>query len=158
MPDDYLKKLKEVSGRTVEICKKAVIAGASPIADRIRANAEKVMSGEESGEMMSNFGITPPDVDDRGVINVKVGFGDYDSKGVANPLKANVLESGRVSTGGDGRKHKKRNSKEWARAVESGSVMQPKRPFVRPAVRATKKASLEIMEETISNEIDKIMK
>jgi len=158
MPDDYLKKLREVSDHTVEICKKAVTAGASPVADKIRANAEKVMSGEESGEMMANFGITPADVDDRGVINVKVGFGNYDTKGVANPLKANVLESGRVSSGGDGRKHKKRNGKEWARAVESGSVMQPKRPFIRPAVRKSKKASIEAMEKTINEEIQKIMK
>ena len=158
MPTDYLKKLRNLTDNTVPICKRAVAEGAGVVADQIRANASNVLSGQGTGEMMASFGVAPIGIDDRGVINTKVGFGDYDSKGKANAVKANALESGRIKREkGEVRKHKKRTAAEWARAVESGSSIQPKRPFIRPAVNSTRNQVKKTMENVVDEELKKIM-
>ena len=63
---------------------------------------------------------------------IKIGFDGYDSKGVPNQIKARVLES--------------------------GSSRQKKRPFVRPALKATKKEAEDAMAKIVDEEIKKIMK
>jgi len=59
--------------------------------------------------------------------NTKIGFDGYDRKGVPNALKA--------------------------RAMESGTSTQPKRPFVRPAVNRVKKKAIEEMGKTLDIEL-----
>ena len=59
------------------------------------------------------MGISPPLQDKNGNTNVKVGFAGYDRKGTPNALKA--------------------------RAMESGTSTQPKKPFLRPAINKMKR-------------------
>ena len=44
-----------------------------------------------------------------------------------------------------------------ARAIESGSSVRQKKPFVRPAVTATKKQAIAEMEKIIDEEVEKSM-
>lgn len=44
-----------------------------------------------------------------------------------------------------------------ARAVESGTSLRKKHPFVRPAVKSSRKAAEQAMIETADKEIKKIM-
>ena len=74
--------------------------------------------------------VTPIEKDYNGNWNAKVGFDGYDRDGVANQLKARV--------------------------IESGTSTKKKRPFVSPAIRKTKKQVVKKMEEVIDNEIKKI--
>jgi HK97 gp10 family phage protein len=128
--DEYALKLSKL-GNTKTMAEKALKSGASIVADKIRSNAENVLSNEATGAMMKSFGIAPVDMDNQGNWNTKIGFDGYDENGVPNQLKA--------------------------RALESGTSKIEKRPFVRPAVNSTKKQCEQAIQEVIDNEIMKIM-
>ncbi|MDF2820187.1 MAG: HK97-like phage protein [Clostridiales bacterium] len=117
----------------LEITKDVVYAGAQPVANEIRkrlkANLED--SEESTGDLLDSLGIAPPDVDMQGNVNTKVGFDGYDEKGTPNQLKARVMES--------------------------GSITHKKKPFIRPAVNATKKIAIKAMEDKLDEKISKIM-
>lgn len=127
--DEYALKLSKLGADAPKIAKKVVMAGANPVADEIRKNLEKNLSGSKysTGDLLDSFGIAPPDVDRQGNTNTKIGFEGYDRKGVPNALKA--------------------------RAMESGTSTQPKRPFIRPAVNRMKKKAIDEMGKTLDSEI-----
>lgn len=129
--DDYALKLSRLATGSEEIAKKAIYQGAKVVADKIKSNLEGILSPESTGELVNSFGVTPIERDNTGNWNAKIGFDGYDSSGMANQYKARILES--------------------------GSSRQPKRPFVRPAVNATKKQALEAMKKAIDDETKKIM-
>ena len=128
--DDYALKLSQLATGSDEIAKKAIFEGSNIIADKIKNNLEGVLSSEATGELVASFGVTPIEKNKNGDWNAKIGFDGYDRKGVANQLKARVLESGKSG----GQKH----------------------PFVRPAVNATKKQVVEKMNQVIEEEINKL--
>ena len=129
--DEYVLRLSRYAANSDEISKKAIYAASKIVADKIKDNLEGVLSPYATGELAQSFGIAAIDQDKDGNWNTKLGFDGYDSNKVPNQLKARVLES--------------------------GSSQQPKRPFVRPAVNATKyQAQLE-MAQIIDDEIKKIM-
>lgn len=128
--DDYALKLSQLATGSDKIAKKAIFEGSDIIADKIKSNLEGVLSGEGTGDLLASFGITSIEKNKNGDWNAKIGFDGYDRKGVANQLKARVLES--------------------------GCSGQTKRPFVRPAVNATKKQVVEKMNQAIEEEINKL--
>jgi HK97 gp10 family phage protein len=127
--DEYAMKLSKLGEKASEIAKRAVKAGANPVADEIRKELKKNLSGSKysTGDLLNSLGIAPPDVDHQGNTNTKIGFAGYDRNGVPNALKA--------------------------RAMESGTSTQPKRPFVRPAVNRAKKKALEEMGKSIDADL-----
>ena len=118
----------------LDIAKDVVWAGAQPIADEIRKGLQKNLQGSKhsKGDLLDSLGIAPPDIDKNGNTNTKIGFTGYDSKGVANAVKARVMESGK-----------------------SG---QKKRPFIRPAINRSKDKALQAMQEKLDEKIELIMK
>jgi len=128
--DEFALALSHLATQSDEIAKKAIYEGAKVIADKIKSNLDGVLSPEASGELVASFGVTPIEKDASGNWNAKIGFDGYGSDGVANQLKARVLES--------------------------GSSKQQKTPFVRPAVNATKKQAVARMGEVINEEIRKL--
>lgn len=132
--EDYALRLSALAARSDETAKKAIYEAAGIVTDRIRANlnANLAESTQSTGALAESLGITPVSQDRDGVWNVKIGFDGYDAKGVPNQIKARVMES--------------------------GSSKVQKRPFVRPAVNATKKAAVEAMQKVIDEEIEKTMK
>lgn len=122
-------KISKLGSESDRIAKKVVIAGAIPIADEVRKNLEKNLEGSKysKGDLLDAFGISPASVDNEGRTNTHVGFEGYDSKGVPNALKA--------------------------RAMESGTSTQPKKPFVRPAVNKMRKRAVEEMGNALDEEI-----
>lgn len=138
-----------------EISKEVVKAGAQPIADQIRKNLEglpedkfrylnkgEVFVGvpkQQKKDLLNSLGITPPDIDFDGNTNIKIGFDGYGKlptkkypKGVPNQL--------------------------LARAVESGSSVRKKTPFVRKAVNKAKKLAEAEMQKKLDEKIEIIMK
>lgn len=132
--EDYTLKLLRMERLSEDIAKKAIEAGADIVANEVRANLNKNLAGstQSTGALSEALGITPVSQDKNGFWNAKVGFGGYDEKGVPNQLKARVMES--------------------------GSSKVQKRPFVRPAVIATKKAAQDAMQKVVDEELEKIMK
>ena len=138
-----------------EISKEVVQAGAQPIADQIRKNLEalpedkfrylkkgEVFTGvpkQQKQDLLDSLGITPPDIDFDGNTNIKIGFDGYGKiptkkypKGVPNQL--------------------------LARAVESGSSVRKKTPFIRKAVNKSKKLAEAEMQKKLDEKIEIIMK
>ena len=128
--DEFALALSRLATGSEEIAKKAIYAGADVIADKIKSNLEGVLSSEATGELVASFGVTPIEKDASGNWNAKIGFDGYGTDGVANQLKARVLES--------------------------GSSKQQKKPFVRPAVNSTKNTAVEKMGQVIDQEIQRL--
>jgi HK97 gp10 family phage protein len=152
--DELELQLSKLGKMTTEIAKDVVMAGAQPVADEIRADLRSLPvdkpryleSGDEYNvvtkfqlkDLDDSLGITPPDVDRFGNVNTKVGFDGYGSypteqypKGLPNQL--------------------------LARAIESGSSVRKKNPFIRKAVNRSKKKSLEEMQKKFDEEIELII-
>lgn len=151
--EDFMIALSKLSAGTEQIATKAIYAGASIMADKIRDNLEKLpedtfrfleddekFTGVPKGQkkdLLDSLGITPIEIDKNGNYNAKVGFDGYGTfptkkypKGVPNQL--------------------------IARSVESGSEVRQKTPFVRPAVNAVRSQVTETMNQTITEEIKKL--
>lgn len=126
------KRFEELEDHVADIGKPTVYAGAAVIADEIRKRMEQNLKNSKysTGDMEDSFGIAKAKVLAM-EINTKIGFSGYDSKGVPNQLKA--------------------------RAMESGTSKQAKRPFIRPALNASRELAQEKMAVTANQEIDKII-
>lgn len=138
-----------------EISKEVVQAGAQPIADQIRKNLEglpedkfrrlakdEVFTGvpkQQKKDLLESMGITPPDINYDGNTNIKIGFDGYGKiptkkypKGVPNQL--------------------------LARAIESGSSVRKKTPFIRRGEGKSKKLAEAEMQKKLDEKIEVIMK
>ncbi len=152
---DYALQLSRLANGSETIIRKAINAGAGIVADQIRRNLEAIpdekfrylrggdqfigLSKTQKRDMLQSFGITPIAKDSKGFWNAKIGFDGYGSKptnkypkGVPNQLSA--------------------------RAVESGSSVRQKHPFVRPAVNVTKPRVQEEMGRVADEEMSKLMR
>lgn len=129
--DEYALKLSRLATDSDEIAKKAIYGGAKIVADKIKSNLQAVLSPEATGDLAGSFGVASIKRDSSGNWNTKLGFDGYDRDGVANQLKARVIESGKPG--------------------------QAKKPFVRHALNATKASAKAEMEKIIDEEIKKTM-
>ena len=95
--DDVIKQIEKAGKRDVPICKMSVYEGAGIVADAVREELQKALSGESTGDLEASLGIQ--EIQDTGSrVETAVGFAGYDRKGVPNPLKARVINSGRSDT------------------------------------------------------------
>lgn len=152
--DELEIQLSKLEKMSTKIAKDVVMAGAQPVADEIRKSLRSLpvdrlrnlKAGDEfdvvtSGglkDLDDSMGIAPPDVDKNGNVNTKIGFHGYGSypskkypKGLPNPL--------------------------LARAIESGSSVRKKNPFIRNAVNRSKNRSLAEMQKKFDEEIELII-
>lgn len=152
---EYALRLRELEHTAAqgEVLEEAVKAGAKPVADEIRRRLDALPSDDfrklEPGEkftglpvvnhldLLDSFGLTPVDRDRNGFVHTKAGFDGYGSK----PTKAYP---------------KGIPNQLLARAVESGSSVREKTPFVRPAVNATRKEAEAEMDRVVRQELEKI--
>ena len=154
---DYFLKLQalEKCFAKEETLEKAVHAGSAIVADAIRENLEALpeekfrhldvylgdsfsaVPADQKKALADSFGLTPIQRDKNGFVHTKAGFDGYGSfptntypRGVPNAL--------------------------IARAVESGSSVREKTPFVRPAVNTTRKEAVSAMEAVVDDELKQI--
>ncbi|VUZ27855.1 Uncharacterised protein [Acetobacterium wieringae] len=128
--EEFAIKLERLATDMDAVAREAIYEGTKIVADEVKKNLQAVISEEATGGLVDAFGITPIDKDIHGW-NAKVGFDGYDEtqktkkypKGVAYQLKA--------------------------RAMESGTSTRRKKPFMRPAMKATKLRVTEKMNEII---------
>ena len=135
MPEDMLRKLSQLGEKTDEISAKVLEAGAEVVVARVRSNLQSVVgrgSGDSrsTGELVSALGASPVKVNRDGDFDTKIGFREPRSDGGSNALVANILEHGRSN--------------------------QPARPFLKPAVSASKKSAIAAMTQKMDEEIKKL--
>ena len=149
-PEEYMSKLSSLGKASTDICKRAVKVGARPVADEMRRSLSSLpedtfrrldkdekfsgVPGAQKKDLLDSLGVTPADIDRNGIINTKVGFHGYGSH------KTNKYPQGLPN-------------KLLARAIDSGSSVRKKTPFVRKAVSKTKQQSIEEMKASIDNDI-----
>lgn len=118
--DEYMKKLQSLGANVEGSIKRAVYPAAGMVIEEIKRSCPV-----DSGDLRDSMALTRYENAD-GYVFTQIVFDGYDSKGVPNALKANVLES--------------------------GSSTRKKHPFIRPAVNRVKLAA----ETMIAAEFEKI--
>lgn len=152
--DDFgvkLEKLGQMNARAS--IERAVAKAAGIVADAIR-NALKAIPGRkdiylwggqmiygvlerEKKDLLDSLGITPIKTDKQGYTHAKVGFDGYGSK--------------------PSRKYPKGTPNQLvAAAIESGSSIRKKVPFIRPTVNKVRSRAIKAMDESINNDIAEI--
>lgn len=126
--EDYRAVINKLQLGAAGICKYAVYDGAAIVADAIRAATPDYPG--DTNDLKDVLTLTKME-EENGFIYTKIAFPGYDSRGVPNPVKARVLES--------------------------GSSTRKKRPFIRPAVNRSKKAALFAMEAAINKKLTETM-
>lgn len=151
--EEYELRLSRMGKETTRIAGAAIYEGAAIVADEIKKGIRGlpvvtgygtetnplpggVTSAQKQG-LLDGLGIAPMQ-DQNGYLNVKIGFDGY------NRTKTDQYPQGQPN-------------QMVARGVESGTSWKQKRPFIRPAINATRKQAEAKMAEVIDNEIKKII-
>ena len=151
--EEYARKLSDLALKSRDVGAQALYAGANILADQIRRNLEAVptipntsaherythgVPEEQKQALLDSFGITQIR-DDDGYLNLKMGFDGY------NGIKTRMYPKGQPNV-------------MIAASVESGSSVQQKYPFVRPAIKQKEKECIDAIAAVIDKETAKIMK
>lgn len=151
---DYELMLSKLEGSTDEMIGKAVYAGAGIVADAIKDSIKALpivrgygtesdplpggVTAPQKAGLIDGLGIAPMQ-NDMGYLNVKIGFDGY-----------NATETEQYPFG--------QPNQLVARGVESGTSWKQKKPFIRPAINASKSRAEAEMARILDQEIEKITK
>lgn len=151
---DYELMISRLSKGVDDIAGKAIYAGAGIVADAIKENIKDLpivrgygttenplpggVTAPQKAGLIDGMGISPMQ-DDGGYLNVKIGFDGY------NATKTEKYPQGQPN-------------QLVARGVESGTSWKQKKPFIRPAINASKSRAEAEMARILDQEIEKITK
>ena len=152
--NDYELMISKLSKGVDDIAGKAIYAGAGIVADAIKENIKALpivrgygttenplpggVTAPQKAGLIDGMGISPMQ-DDGGYLNVKIGFDGY------NATKTDKYPQGQPN-------------QLVARGVESGTSWKQKKPFIRPAINASKSRAEAEMARILDQEIEKITK
>lgn len=152
--DAYIGQLKKLQNKSDEVIGRAVYDGAAVVADAIRKEVDAIpivqnqrgtpanpidgVTRTQKKGLQDGFGISPAK-NDRGFINVKLGFAGY------NKTRTKKYPRGQPNA-------------LIARAVNSGTSFRRKRRFVDKAVTASRAKAENAMGKALDVNIEKIMK
>lgn len=152
--NDYELMISRLSKGVDDIAGKAIYAGAGIVADAIKENIKALpivrgygttenplpggVTAPQKAGLIDGLGISPMQ-SDAGYLNVKIGFDGY------NATKTEKYPQGQPN-------------QLVARGVESGTSWKQKKPFIRPAINASKSRAEAEMARILDQEIEKITK
>lgn len=138
LPSEFAAKLQKLGDSMDKIAERALVEGASIVEKQMRSNLQKVIgSGTKSqsqstGQLLNALGKSPVKANIKtGGWDIKIGFLEPRKDGTPNALVANVLEYGKKG--------------------------QAPKPFMKPALNATRPKVRTTMSRVIDEEIEKIM-
>ena len=139
-PDDFLKKLKNLGDKEDSIAETVLEAGAAVVLPKVRSNLQSVIGqtkyeSRSTGQLVDHLGVSGVKVNSSGNHNIKIGWSEPrtgKSANVTNAMVANILEYG------------------------TSKRDQPARPFMKPAMSATRKSAQAAMQDAWSREIGKL--
>lgn len=152
--NDYELMISRLTKDVDSVAGKAIYAGAGIVADAIKENIKALpivrgygttenplpggVTAPQKAGLIDGMGISPMQ-DDAGYLNVKIGFDGY------NATKTEKYPQGQPN-------------QLVARGVESGTIWKQKKPFIRPAINASKSRAEAEMARILDQEIEKITK
>lgn len=145
--DEYIDMLSNFEKKTTQqIIKTSIYNGANIVADEIKKEIKKLpvdsspfkgITKNEKKDLIKGFGIAPLQIKD-GNHDVKIGFDGYGHQTKKYPQGIPIPM--------------------LARSIISGTSFRNANDFVRRATNRVRKKAVEIMDETINEEIKKEMK
>lgn len=147
--DEYFDRLNRLGDKVTGLCKRALYDGAGVVADAVRDEVQalpttdvngvpqETLSYEKDG-LLAGLGIAKMKPNANGV-STRVDFDGY------NRLKSKAYPGGHPNS-------------MIARAINSGTSMRPKNPFMARAVRKARENANQAMAARLDSDIDKIMK
>lgn len=135
LPEEMLKKLNRLGTEYDGIVQKMLVDGIEPLQKQIESNLAAVIGrgtkskSRSKGNLIKAVRVTKAYQVASGDWHIKVGVYGYDSDGVPNALKAMVLEHGRSD--------------------------MPAKPWLKPAINATKKYVKKAMSDRLEKELKK---
>ena len=152
--NDYELMISRLTKNVDSVAGKAIYAGSGIVADAIKENIKALpivrgygttenplpggVTAPQKAGLIDGMGISPMQ-DDGGYLNVKIGFDGY------NAAKTEKYPQGQPN-------------QLVARGVESGTSWKQKKPFIRPAINASKSRAEAEMARILDQEIEKITK
>lgn len=152
--NDYELMISRLTKDVDSVAGKAIYAGAGIVADAIKENIKALpivrgygttenplpggVTAPQKAGLIDGLGISPTQ-SDAGFLNVKIGFDGY------NATKTEKYPQGQPN-------------QLVARGVESGTSWKQKKPFIRPAINASKSRAEAEMARILDQEIEKITK
>ena len=137
MPDEFLLKLSRLGDKTDEIIPKVLEAGGEVVLAKVKSNLSSVVGrgtkvkSRSTGELENSLGLSPAKQKrDGSGWDIKIGFAEPRSDGGSNAKIANILEYGKHG--------------------------QPPKPFMKPARRQSRNATIEAMKEKFDQEVERI--
>lgn len=136
MPEEFLLKLSRLGEKTDEIIPRVLNAGGDVVAAKVKSNLQSVIGSgtkrisRSTGELVSALGVSPAKMDQEGNFNVKIGFSEPRGDGSTNALIGSVLEYGKHG--------------------------QTPRPFLKPAMTASKQVCREAMVQALEQEMESL--
>lgn len=136
MPEDFLLKVSRLGEKTDEIIPRVLKAGGEVVEKKVKSNLQSVIGkntkekSRSTGELVKALGVSPAKQDKDGNFNIKVGFSEPRPDGNTNAMIASVLEYGKQG--------------------------QPPKPFLKPALTASKKTCIEAMVKALEQEVENI--
>ena len=147
LPEEFLLKVSKLEARTDEIVERALEDGGKVVLAKVKSNLSGVTGNglknppRSTGELESSLGVSPPDVDNSGTHNVKVGFND--------PRRRQHAAKGK-------RSYYEITNAMLANVIEYGKHGQPPKPFLKPARSSSRTACNNAMKARLEEEIDKL--
>ena len=147
--EEYFAKLARLGEKTTGVCKRALYDGAAVLADAVREEVSSLPTTDRNGDpqqileyekqgLMESMGIAKMR-DQGGRVETRVDFDGY------NRLKSKTYPNGHPNS-------------MVARAINSGTSMRPKNPFMARAVKKAREKANRAMAARLDADIEKIMK
>lgn len=147
MPEKFLLKISKLGKETDKIVGQTLKVGGDIMLKSVKSHLKTVIGKDlkhkkrSTGELVNSLGVSPDDVDNKGIHNIKVGFNEprrnqYEAKNkrsyytITNAMIANVIEFGK-------------------------SGQNPK-PFLKPAKNKSRKKCIAAMKEKLKEELSKV--
>lgn len=151
--DEFVDDLEKVKNSSRTLCKRACYDGAAVVIEEIKAAIDTIPTQKKNpGKGQALVSAFPDEVedlkkhigiarmrDDNGKIQTKIGFFGY------NRMKSKKYPSGHPNT-------------LIARAINSGSSVRVKYPFISKAMKNAKKRAESAMQNRFTEDINEIMK
>ena len=146
LPNDYELRISELGNKIDKISGEACKAGAKAVLPVVKSNLQEAIGGTKkpsrsTGELVNSLGVSPPSVDKKGIINVKIGFYEPRSNQYAARRKRSYYAITNAMI---------------ANVIEHGKTGQAPKPFLARSKRQAKKACIEAMKAKMDEEISKL--
>ena len=147
MPEEFSLKISRLGDKTDKIVAQVLKVGGDIMCKSVKSHLKTVIGKDlkrksrSTGELIDSLGVSPDDVDNNGIHNLKVGFNEPRRK------QTKIKKS---------RSYYTTTNAMIANVLEFGKSGQTPKPFLKPAKNKSRKKCVAAMEEKLKEELSKV--